>query len=59
MKDFYEGETANMIALEMTKNGGLILDDLKNIDQFAEPVKVNTEVKKLSQWVLPHQVDCI
>ena len=33
VKDFYEGETANMIALEMTKNGGLIsLDDLQLYD---------------------------
>lgn len=30
-KDFYEGETAKMLAAEMAKNGGLItLDDLKN-----------------------------
>src|SRR5579863_9762239 len=30
-KDFYEGETARMLALEMKKHGGLVtLDDLKN-----------------------------
>ncbi len=41
VKDFYEGETANMIALEMTKNGGLIsLDDLKKYRPiWREPLK--------------------
>ena len=40
MKDFYEGETANIIALEMTKNRLISLDDLKKYRPiWREPVK--------------------